>query len=66
MGNETYERGLALRKEVLGAEYVEIAQLLPGLHVLGGCCGTDTRHVAAIADSWVARAASVGDPHGDR
>jgi len=32
----------------LGAEYRELRQLLPRLNVLGGCCGTDHRHVAAI------------------
>jgi S-methylmethionine-dependent homocysteine/selenocysteine methylase len=28
---------------------------LPGVKVVGGCCGTDHRHVAAIADAWLAR-----------
>lgn len=32
--------------------YVELAALLPGLRVLGGCCGTDVRHVEAVADAW--------------
>ena len=27
---------------------------LPAIRVLGGCCGTDHRHVAAIADAWLA------------
>jgi S-methylmethionine-dependent homocysteine/selenocysteine methylase len=26
---------------------------LPAVRVLGGCCGTDHRHVAAIADAWL-------------
>jgi homocysteine S-methyltransferase len=35
----------------LGAEYRELLDKLPQLTVLGGCCGTDIRHVTAIADS---------------
>ncbi|WP_417516089.1 homocysteine S-methyltransferase family protein [Minwuia sp.] len=34
----------------LGAEYAELMALLPDLAVIGGCCGTDHRHVAAAAD----------------
>ena len=30
------------------------ASALPDLQVLGGCCGTDDRHVAAIARAWTA------------
>jgi homocysteine S-methyltransferase len=33
----------------LGEEYRELRELLPKLNVLGGCCGTDHRHVHAIA-----------------
>jgi len=33
----------------LGAQHAELRRLLPGLAVLGGCCGTDHRHVEAIA-----------------
>jgi S-methylmethionine-dependent homocysteine/selenocysteine methylase len=32
----------------LGHEYRALRQLLPNLTVLGGCCGTDSRHVEAI------------------
>ena len=32
----------------LGQEYRELRQSLPHLTVLGGCCGTDHRHVEAI------------------
>jgi S-methylmethionine-dependent homocysteine/selenocysteine methylase len=39
----------------LGAEYAELRELFPNLTVLGGCCGTDVRHVRAIADAVVAR-----------
>lgn len=36
----------------LAARYVELRSVLPGLQVVGGCCGTDHRHVAAIAAAW--------------
>jgi S-methylmethionine-dependent homocysteine/selenocysteine methylase len=35
----------------LGREYRAILSKLPGINVLGGCCGTDHRHVGAIAHS---------------
>jgi len=31
-----------------GARFEELRRLLPGLTVLGGCCGTDHRHIGAI------------------
>jgi homocysteine S-methyltransferase len=34
----------------LGLEYAAFEPLLPNLRVLGGCCGTDRRHIAAICD----------------
>lgn len=36
----------------LGARYAALAATLPNLNVLGGCCGTDHRHVRAISDAW--------------
>ena len=33
----------------LGRLYREIREALPGLTLLGGCCGTDPRHITAIA-----------------
>jgi homocysteine S-methyltransferase len=42
----------------LAARYLELRALLPGLRVLGGCCGTDDRHVGAIVDAWVGAGAS--------
>jgi S-methylmethionine-dependent homocysteine/selenocysteine methylase len=33
----------------LGAAYRELRERLPALCVVGGCCGTDHRHVEAIA-----------------
>jgi homocysteine S-methyltransferase len=38
--------------EDLGARYAALRARLPSLNVLGGCCGTDHRHVAAIRDAW--------------
>lgn len=35
----------------LGHRYVTLRESLPNLNVLGGCCGTDERHVAAIRDA---------------
>ena len=33
----------------LGAEYAAIRKVNPWINVLGGCCGTDHRHVGEIA-----------------
>lgn len=33
----------------LGQDYAELRALLPAMTVLGGCCGTDHRHVGRIA-----------------
>jgi S-methylmethionine-dependent homocysteine/selenocysteine methylase len=38
----------------LGARYAGLRDRLPNLTVLGGCCGTDIRHVRAIAGAWAA------------
>jgi S-methylmethionine-dependent homocysteine/selenocysteine methylase len=35
----------------LGVQYRDLRRLLPRANVLGGCCGTDHRHVAAICHS---------------
>jgi S-methylmethionine-dependent homocysteine/selenocysteine methylase len=32
----------------LGADYRQLQALLPRLSVVGGCCGTDHRHVEAV------------------
>jgi S-methylmethionine-dependent homocysteine/selenocysteine methylase len=37
--------------EELGREYKDLRALLKNLSVVGGCCGTDHRHVGAIARS---------------
>jgi S-methylmethionine-dependent homocysteine/selenocysteine methylase len=36
----------------LGARYAALRSRMPNLNVLGGCCGTDHRHVAEIRDAW--------------
>jgi len=38
----------------LAERYVALRRELPELEVLGGCCGTDIRHVTAICDAWLA------------
>jgi S-methylmethionine-dependent homocysteine/selenocysteine methylase len=37
----------------LGARYAALRERLPHLNVLGGCCGTDHRHVGAICTAWL-------------
>jgi homocysteine S-methyltransferase len=36
----------------LAREYRALEPELPALRVIGGCCGTDKRHIAAICDAW--------------
>ncbi len=36
----------------LARRCVDLRQALPNLRVIGGCCGTDHRHVAALANAW--------------
>jgi S-methylmethionine-dependent homocysteine/selenocysteine methylase len=38
--------------EELALEYVALQDSLPRLTVLGGCCGTDHRHVEAMCRAW--------------
>jgi homocysteine S-methyltransferase len=38
---------------ILADEVVALRGPLPSLTVIGGCCGTDHRHVEAIAEAWV-------------
>ena len=40
--------------EDLAGRYAALRERLPQLRVLGGCCGTDHRHVAAISRAWPA------------
>ena len=37
----------------LGERYRRLRVPLQALNVLGGCCGTDSRHLRAIRDAWV-------------
>ena len=38
----------------LGRRYAGLKERLPRLTVLGGCCGTDHRHVTEICAAWKA------------
>ena len=40
----------------LAERHAELRALLPSVNVLGGCCGTDHRHVSAICAAWLADA----------
>ena len=42
----------------LASRYVGLRSLLPSLQVIGGCCGTDHRHVQRITTEFCASAAS--------
>ncbi len=37
----------------LAARYLDLRRDLPALELVGGCCGTDIRHVTAICDAWL-------------
>jgi S-methylmethionine-dependent homocysteine/selenocysteine methylase len=37
----------------LGADHRSLRSRLPHLAVVGGCCGTDDRHVGAVWDAWM-------------
>lgn len=37
----------------LANDYVELRRSLPSLHLVGGCCGTDHEHVAAIGEALI-------------
>jgi homocysteine S-methyltransferase len=37
----------------LAQRYCRLRQVLPNLNVLGGCCGTDWRHLRAVRDAWI-------------
>jgi homocysteine S-methyltransferase len=39
-----------------GASNAELRSALPNVSVLGGCCGTDDRHIAELRDAWLAAA----------
>lgn len=39
----------------LAEAHLELWHDVPDVQVIGGCCGTDQRHIAAIADVWPAK-----------
>jgi S-methylmethionine-dependent homocysteine/selenocysteine methylase len=41
----------------LGERHAALRDRLPRVNVLGGCCGTDHRHVTSIYTTWLADAA---------
>ena len=41
--------------EELASDYVALRTRLPELRVLGGCCGTDHRHIDAMSKAWLNR-----------
>jgi S-methylmethionine-dependent homocysteine/selenocysteine methylase len=41
----------------LGQRYAALRRDFPGMRILGGCCGTDQRHVSAICEACLPRAA---------
>jgi S-methylmethionine-dependent homocysteine/selenocysteine methylase len=38
--------------DALGEDYAALRSHLRNVTVLGGCCGTDERHIAAVATAW--------------
>jgi homocysteine S-methyltransferase len=44
----------------LADRYCRLRASLPKLNVLGGCCGTDARHLRAIRDAWTREARAPG------
>jgi len=46
-GSETLDEG---NPAEFGSLHAEIHRLLPNLRVVGGCCGTDHRHVSCVTD----------------
>jgi len=37
----------------LGERYAALREKMPALNVVGGCCGTDQRHVGEICSAWL-------------
>jgi len=46
----------------LAGDYLRLRAQHPGITILGGCCGTDARHVQAIADAVVPAAGATAGP----
>jgi homocysteine S-methyltransferase len=45
----------------LAARYLRLTRKFPAMRILGGCCGTDHRHVAAICEACVPRMTAMSD-----
>lgn len=45
----------------LAADYARLRAWHPSISILGGCCGTDARHVAAIASACLATTGDAGE-----
>lgn len=43
----------------LGERHAALRTRLPRVNVLGGCCGTDHRHVTSICTAWLAEAQAI-------
>ncbi len=54
-GSETLDEG---DPHDLGRRFRELRRIMPNLTVLGGCCGTDHRHVEAIRDACAPKRAA--------
>ena len=39
-------------KKELAQEYCNLRSYLPDLHIIGGCCGTDSTHLETICELW--------------
>ena len=44
----------------LARRYRGLRSALPNLNVLGGCCGTDWRHLRAVRDAWFETTGAAG------
>lgn len=47
---ENLDAGCAIE---LGQDYQRLRKLLPELQIIGGCCGTDHTHIAALVHAWM-------------
>jgi S-methylmethionine-dependent homocysteine/selenocysteine methylase len=43
----------------LGKQYCEILQKFGNINVIGGCCGTDFRHVEAVSKACIAQSVTI-------
>ena len=45
------KRSMPAIRADLGRRYRDLRRAFPAMRILGGCCGTDHRHVAAICEA---------------